>query len=73
MEETRKAVMVHVMTEECNHTELVYSVTASATEITGLAKCKHCQEVVNQVSIEKNIADLLDIEAANEVIEMLKE
>jgi hypothetical protein len=72
VDETADADVVPAMTD-CNHSEHVISVSANDDKLIGLKTCKHCSEVIEQVEVERNINDLLDLEAAKEVLDLLRD
>ena len=52
--------------------EVVFSVRVEEKELVGQKKCKETGEVLSTVRVERDINDLLDTQAAQEVLDLLK-
>jgi hypothetical protein len=57
---------------DCNHSNFKYEVKATADSLVGYKICTDCFEVIKEVTVERNISDLLDTQAAQEVLDLLK-
>jgi hypothetical protein len=58
---------------ECSHSNTTLEVKANGDSLLGIKKCKDCEEVIKEVTVERNVNDLLDTVSAQEVLDQLKE